>query len=474
MYVLVYYINNRSYLKVVKKKMSYLTIFYEIKLPLIRESISKCELFIEKINREQIKVEMSENRNEESINSYFLSKEKSSGMYNKENSNDNSNNNTNNYKKEEINKIEKKTEINKKTRNLQLIFAIILGFSFLYECIVCLLYMRLIKCFVDFGEYRMHLKNYHMNIIELFNAYREYLYDNNCIINNMPVYDYLIYKENEIYSIISEYFYYLKSHTDNYKFFNNDFMMDVDVDECCYLGLYLSTFGTIEECDYYLNVKEGVITLGFNIYINYFIEEIRLKRNHINKLLQEGLIVGNLSENDKFNLYTDEYFNLTTDINFTNDTDDLNLTNDTDDLNFTNNTDVINFINGSGLIFRLQLFNDFYIHKGINFEFFYIIYPYIETEKTINDDYIRWFIKDGKTLVYIILIVAHITINLLFVFFYLIPKIKFMNEEIYNTKNMLSIIPIHILASLPNIRNLLNISNTKMNDLLSQKRISYT
>ena len=135
---------------------------------------------------------------------------------------------------------------------------------------------------------------------------------------------------------------------------------------------------------------------------------------------------------------------------------------------------IINFINGSGLIFRLQLFNDFYIHKGINFEFFYIIYHYIDLEKIFNDIDIKMFIRDRKTLVYIILIVAHITINLLFVFFYLIPKIKFMNEEIYNTKNMLSIIPIHILASLPNIRNLLNISNTKMNDLLSQKSFSYT
>ena len=40
--------------------------------------------------------------------------------------------------------------------------------------------------------------------------------------------------------------------------------------------------------------------------------------------------------------------------------------------------------------------------------------------------------------------------------------IRRMNIEIYKTKNMLSIIPLQILASQPNIRILLNIS--KNND----------
>ena len=35
-----------------------------------------------------------------------------------------------------------------------------------------------------------------------------------------------------------------------------------------------------------------------------------------------------------------------------------------------------------------------------------------------------------------------------------------MDVEIYKTKNMLSIIPVKILASQPNIKKLLNISST--------------
>ena len=51
--------------------MSYLTIFYEIKLPLIKSSIKKCEVFLNKI-KENIKFEKID-INEETINSTNLS-----------------------------------------------------------------------------------------------------------------------------------------------------------------------------------------------------------------------------------------------------------------------------------------------------------------------------------------------------------------------------------------------------------------
>ena len=44
------------------------------------------------------------------------------------------------------------------------------------------------------------------------------------------------------------------------------------------------------------------------------------------------------------------------------------------------------------------------------------------------------------------------------ILFYLIPEINKLNIEIYKTKNILSIIPVQILASLPNIKTLLKIS----------------
>ena len=44
-------------------------------------------------------------------------------------------------------------------------------------------------------------------------------------------------------------------------------------------------------------------------------------------------------------------------------------------------------------------------------------------------------------------------------FFYLLPIIIYINNVIYKTKNMLSIIPLSILASQNGVSKLLNISN---------------
>ena len=52
-----------------------------------------------------------------------------------------------------------------------------------------------------------------------------------------------------------------------------------------------------------------------------------------------------------------------------------------------------------------------------------------------------------------------IIIITLFFAFYIIPFIYKLDQDIYKTKNMLSIIPKEVLASLRNISVLLNLSN---------------
>ena len=73
-YILMYKINDISYFKVVSKKMSYLTIFYEIKLSIIKLSIQKCESFINKMNKDEIVTEKLEDNNEESISAVSINK----------------------------------------------------------------------------------------------------------------------------------------------------------------------------------------------------------------------------------------------------------------------------------------------------------------------------------------------------------------------------------------------------------------
>ena len=125
-----------------------------------------------------------------------------------------------------------------------------------------------------------------------------------------------------------------------------------------------------------------------------------------------------------------------------------------------NNGDIIFTLNNSiNLIFRMKVFNMEQTHYRLNIIFLNIILQYIDKERDLTfvglDKYTR-----NEHQKYIIILIVYITIFILIFSFYWIPRINSLNIEIYKTKNMLSILPIQILASLPNIRELLNISTS--------------
>ena len=410
-YIVIYFINNKRYYKVINKKMSYLTVFYEIKLPIIKSSIKKCEIFINKINKEDIKFERIGSI--ESFNSYSSNSKNNNLSLNNEEMK-----NINNYNKEDNNN-EKKIETEQKYTYVQNLFIIALLLSFLYLCFIFIYYFFLIRNFLVIAEYIKHMQNYHNNIIELFNSYREFLFDENSIIFGMPSYEYLIYKEKEFYSTNTEDILFLN--TKYQKITNN--INELNETELC--TLYKNnSFYNKEECEDYMGGKEGIINLGFDTLVKYFIGELGMKRNYIKKLINNKILVGNLSDLNDMELWTDDYLGLK-----------YNKT----------------------LIFRMNLFNMEDIHKKLNLIFINIISQYINKERNITLNSIINFVNN-KEKVYVILIVSHCTIIVAIILLYCFPKIKKMNVEIYKTKNMLSIIPIKILASLPNIKQLLNIS----------------
>ena len=112
-------------------------------------------------------------------------------------------------------------------------------------------------------------------------------------------------------------------------------------------------------------------------------------------------------------------------------------------------------------IFRMKVFNMEQTHYWLNIFFLNIILQYIDKERELSFDLIDKSSTNCHQ-VYVIAIIVYIVIFLLIFFFYWIPMINTLNVEIYKTKNMLSIIPVQILSSQPNIRELLNIS--KSND----------
>ncbi len=114
----------------------------------------------------------------------------------------------------------------------------------------------------------------------------------------------------------------------------------------------------------------------------------------------------------------------------------------------------------SYFLYRLEIFNQEPSHTNLNIKFINVILPYVLNQRTVCVDSIQESIKGGY-IIYIVLISIFAAIITFIFAAYWIPMIRVLNMEIYKTKNMLTIIPVQILASLPNIRELLNISNKR-------------
>ena len=163
-------------------------------------------------------------------------------------------------------------------------------------------------------------------------------------------------------------------------------------------------------------------------FITCFFDEIKIKKNAIRMQYETGVIIGNLTEYNTNDWYN-KYYNL------------------------LNNGET-----NEKYRFRLDLFNDFYFHTISNIHFINIVLPCFNERRKIILGYLS---IEGKHYAYFILISVFVVIILGIYFFYWIPTIKRLNRVIYETKNMLKIIPMHILIADINIKNLLHISLKK-------------
>ena len=415
-HILLNYMICCSYSSIILKKSSYIAVFYGIGLSLIKSSIKKCEFFINKINQND-DINKANDFDEEASSILFSSNNNFNNIF-QDNDCEEKNKNLNYNKRNKIKK-RKKIEEDKQSKKFRKIYQIFLFISFLYLAGVYLIFLFLTKKFEVSGYFIEHMKIFHNNIIELFNGYREYLFDENHKILGLSVYQYIIQKEKIYYLKYKENIDFLYTNLLKIK---NLYKEDLKLMESSLCVSYISYFNSSEQCEEYMGGKEGIISLGFFLMVNLFIEEIRTARNYMNYLLDENLIIGNLTRE--------------------------------------NNGDIIFTLNNSiNLIFRMKVFNMEQTHYRLNIIFLNIILQYIDKERDLTfvglDKYTM-----NEHQKYIIILIAYITIFILIFSFYWIPRINSLNIEIYKTKNMLSILPIQILASLPNIRELLNISTS--------------
>ena len=260
-----------------------------------------------------------------------------------------------------------------------------------------------------------------IEIIDSFNVYREFLFDNQSMIDGLTPLKYLDRKEKEELSTFNEKIKYLNLNMKKTSY--NIANLSNEKTLCSY---YINDFydSSIEcEDDIGLITKYDFYTLAI-----YFLEEIKIEKNVVKYKLIYEHVLGNLTEYNYSDYINNEM-----------------IPRKGDNLNNTN-------------IFRLNLFNNVTKHYKLNIIFFSILLPFIQENK---NKYFSILSFDSQELNIISLNIVFLVIATLIFFCFFIPIINYINSNIYKTKSMLSIIPLSILSFQSDALILLNISNNK-------------
>ena len=193
--IAIYFIIKIIYLEIIVRKESYISIFYDIKLSFIKTSMFKCEKFINTINPNDIEIENEKNDN--GVDSISLSD------FGQDFLNNNEFNNERKNKNNKINNNQVRKEIKFKEVSQNRIFKLklfgILCFSFIYIAILLWRFISLLNKIEIMGSYIYTMQHYHNNLLNLGNAFREFIYLNFSQMHNTPIYDYLSVAERELY-----------------------------------------------------------------------------------------------------------------------------------------------------------------------------------------------------------------------------------------------------------------------------------
>ena len=434
--ILILIIISKAYFSVLKNKANYFYIFYGIKFEVIQTLINDCEYFLQQFKEKQsILHDNSEEINTENSDkeSSFIEQkpqkfqsiisEKNDSYYNKISSHNGKKAPIDKLIKNQRKNIENKKIINYKFNINSFIICFLLFLFIFFSLLIIVIenYYSFIKLISEYSIYNYNLQRFHNNLIEIFNGYREFLFDQNTLINGTLSNDYINNKLNEIYFlkfdeniIFNKYRNKIQDIYESYNEFNSQTLCS---------RINYDYFFSEEECNLHM---KGITTYEISVVYTTITEEIRINKNLINQLLSNNAVFGNLT------LYGSKYWIQD------------RIINDLKNANY------------SPSFYRLYLFNNDSFHKDLNILFINSLYPYIEEERKINNDSINGIIKN-KEMSYITYYVCFLVlITLLFLILW-VPMIRNMNIIIYTTKKMLSIIPIHILASQKNIQTLLNI-----------------
>ena len=402
-FVSLYFLFISLYEKVAKKKESYIELFFQINLNIIKSSLEKCEVF-------NCKLQKSENE----IEDYSLE--------------DLDDNNFVNEKIQNDTKMKaRKNSSNKEVKNFKLRVSLILFAFFCYILIIIiyfLLFISKLKLFHQFFHHELLIEN---QFYIIFNDFREFLFDINALVRKKSALENLNFDLNNIYNRRQESQYYMDTHRTKLPMGYKDKITEFYSKSPCHFMLN-DYFTDEEECLKFMN---GVSKNGFKLMCNYFIEEIREAKNYYSHYLNENMTFPNLTL-----VGTDEW--------------NKSWPLDENEKKIFAKLNPINY------------FNENY-HHNLNVMYRNNIRRYFFELKNIIIDCISEYIKKIKTDL-IFLLIIYFLVNALFFFFAWIPFLYQLNSVIYKTKNMLNIIPKEVLASLRNIKKVLDIHQNTINE----------
>ena len=263
--VIIYFIVSINYRYIISRRDTYLSIFFQINISFIKDSIIKCEKFLNRINRDDLIYNKNKNK-DVSNNSATVSNFDNNSSKNEEYPKDIKNSN---------NQIKDKKNILKKKRNINLIiyFILFLLIVYLFLIIPLILFNEYISIFEIMGLYMYRMLHFHTNIIKIYNSYNEYLYYDKSTVENMPVLEFMEKTMNNTYDIFVSYISYLLENADKIPGLNEK-LLQIQKDKLCNLD---------DLCDHYIST---ITSLGYFIVAFFFINEINTKINHINILYE--------------------------------------------------------------------------------------------------------------------------------------------------------------------------------------------
>ena len=407
LFVIIYILGIVYFISSNIRRMSYIEVFYSINTEILRIEMLSC---LKLVNKFKISKNEGKNYNDEEDQENSL--EAQIKFINNNLKNNNINNNLDSSEENNINI--NRSVLSYFNKLFIIFFGLFILFVFGYFVFMCIYLFGILKRYINISKFSNQTLIFQFNLLEMFNAYREYLFDDHTLISNMSSYDYLIKKEKEIYESITQniqnvndtLILYIKSNPEIQKIFNSNYCSH------CITEYFNST----NECN---NKFGNILNLDFYNFMDHFLDQLRLKKNVAKYLIENGYYYGNLLKYDNENL-----------------------------------TNIFLENNNSDSLYRLDLFNDENLHSDLNLLFFNIILPFL-------DSLFRLIMSskqmEGGNFYFVLIILLYILVLIIIFFACIFPLINFLNKQIYKTKNILSIIPINFLLYNSNIKSFINL-----------------